>query len=147
MSPTNGSASFVQVPYNRSMGETVAVLLLSLPVLWAIKRIVTIYITLQKLGTRKAWALIPSEDFDANLKTIENIAEQLAAAYPWWAYWVYRRAAAVRIKLLSVRGRLLYVWEVQASAEGVIHNIAGVYRVEVVPLEVALERLRDTTTT
>lgn len=133
--------------YNSEMGEAISALVLSLPLIWLAKRIISIYVTLRVLRTRTSWALIPSEEFDVTLRTIESIAEQLGGAHSWWAYWAYRRAAAVRVKLIGVRGRLLYVWELPSSMEGVLRSIAGMYQVEVVPLDQALERLRDTTTT
>lgn len=151
-SPVSGSTKTTVQVYDRNRYNTKVInaliwaVAIGLPLGFVVKRIITLYVTSRVLETRVSWALIPSEEFDVTVETIEHVVEQLGGAYPWWSYWAFRQAAAIRVRLINAEGQLLYVWEAPRSISSVIHTVAGIYEVEIVPLEEALQRLRDAET-
>ncbi|HXV04460.1 MAG TPA: hypothetical protein VFP23_00965, partial [Solirubrobacterales bacterium] len=73
--------------------------------------------TRRTLRSRRAVAVVPADEFDAEPDAVARFASQLAATERGVGGWVDRRASAVRIELRSdVAGRLVYLLEVPERA-------------------------------
>jgi hypothetical protein len=75
------------------------------------------FATRRTLGSRRAVAIVPAEEFDAEPDAVLRFAAQLAATERRVAGWVDRRASAIRIRLArDSERRLVYLIEVPERA-------------------------------
>ncbi|MGH2975422.1 MAG: hypothetical protein ACRDLL_11230, partial [Solirubrobacterales bacterium] len=75
------------------------------------------FATRRTLRSRRAVALVPADEFDAEPDAVLRFAAQLAASERRVAGWVDRRASAIRIRLAKdSERRLVYVLEVPERA-------------------------------
>lgn len=75
------------------------------------------FATRRTLRTRRAVAIVPADEFDAEPDAVLRFAAQLAASERRVGGWVDRRASAIRIRLCADAGRrLVYLIEVPERA-------------------------------
>jgi hypothetical protein len=75
------------------------------------------FATRRTLRSRRAVAIVPADEFDAEPDAVLRFAAQLAASERRVAGWVDRRASAIRIRLASdAERRLVYLLEVPERA-------------------------------
>lgn len=96
--------------------------------------------TRRTLESRRAAAIVPADEFDAEPDAVLRFAAQLAATERGVAGWVDRRASAVRVRLTSdARKRLVYVLEVPERSREALRTALRAYEgVEVRPVEEVL---------
>jgi len=75
------------------------------------------FATRRALRSRRAVAVVPADEFEADTERVLGFAAQLAASERRVAGWVDRRASAIRIRLASDgEGRMAYLLEVPERA-------------------------------
>jgi hypothetical protein len=75
------------------------------------------FATRRTLGSRRAVAIVPADEFDAEPDAVLRFAAQLAASERRVGGWVDRRASAIRIRLAAdAERRLVYLVEVPERA-------------------------------
>jgi hypothetical protein len=75
------------------------------------------FVTRRTLRSRRAVAIVPADEFDAEPESVLRFAAQLAASERRVAGWVDRRASAIRIRLArDSERRLVYVLQVPERA-------------------------------
>jgi hypothetical protein len=89
------------------------------------------FVTRRTLGSRRAVAIVPADEFDAEPDAVLRFAAQLAATERRVAGWVDRRASAIRIRLAAdAERRLVYRIEVPERAREALrtalHSFDGV---------------------
>ncbi len=76
------------------------------------------FATRRTLGSRRAVAIVPADEFDAEPDAVRRFAAQLASTERRVAGWVDRRASAIRIRLArDSERRLVYLIEVPERAD------------------------------
>jgi hypothetical protein len=98
------------------------------------------FATRRTLGWRRAVAIVPADEFDAEPDAVLRFAAQLAATERRVAGWVDRRASAIRIRLARDAGRrLVYLIEVpERAGEALRTALRSFEGVEERPAEEAL---------
>lgn len=86
------------------------------------------FATRRTLSSRRAVAIVPADEFDAEPDAVLRFAAQLAAGERRVAGWVDRPAAAIRIKLASGPDhRLVYLLEVPERASEALRTALRTY--------------------
>jgi hypothetical protein len=98
------------------------------------------FATRRTLGSRRAVAIVPADEFDAEPDAVLRFAAQLAAIERRVAGWVDRRASAIRIRLArDAERRLVYLIEVpERAGEALRTALRSFEGVEERPAEEAL---------
>jgi hypothetical protein len=96
-----------------------------------------LFATRRTLRSRRAVAIVPADEFDAEPDAVLRFAAQLAASERRVAGWVDRRASAIRIRLASdSERRLVYLIEVpERASEALRTALAAFEGVEERPAE------------
>jgi hypothetical protein len=82
--------------------------------------------TRRTLRSRRAVAIVPADEFDAEPEAVLRFAAQLADSERRVAGWVDRRASAVRIRLASdAESRLVYLLEVPERSSEALRTALG----------------------
>jgi hypothetical protein len=100
------------------------------------------FATRRTLRSRRAVAIVPADEFDAEPDAVLRFAAQLAASERRVGGWVDRRASAIRIRLASdSERRLVYLIEVPERASEALRTAFHTFEgVEERPAEDALRR-------
>jgi hypothetical protein len=100
------------------------------------------FATRRTLRSRRAVAIVPADEFDAEPDAVLRFAAQLAASERRVAGWVDRRASAIRIRLArDSERRLVYLVEVpERASEALRTALAAFEGVEERPAEEVLGR-------
>ncbi len=98
------------------------------------------FATRRTLGSRRAVAIVPADEFDAEPDAVLRFAAQLAATERRVTGWVDRRASAIRIRLArDAERRLVYLIEVpERAGEALRTALRSFEGVEERPAEEAL---------
>lgn len=84
--------------------------------------------TRRTLRSRRAVAIVPADEFDAEPEAVLRFAAQLADSERRVAGWLDRRASAVRIQLSSdAESRLVYLIEVPERASEALRTALGAF--------------------
>jgi hypothetical protein len=98
------------------------------------------FATRRTLRSRRAVAIVPADEFDAEPDAVLRFAAQLAASERRVGGWVDRRASAIRIRLAAdAERRLVYLIEVPERAEEALRTALAAFEgVEERPAEEAV---------
>ncbi len=99
------------------------------------------FATRRTLRSRRAVAIVPADEFDAEPDAVLRFAAQLASSERRVAGWVDRRASAIRIRLAAdVERRLVYLLEApERAGEALRTALAGFEGVQERPAEEVLK--------